>query len=119
MFVLGILNIITGGLVIISHIFKDFEYVTHATENLLIILIGSVFLCTGFILLGISFITKSFYGNVIKNMGNDNLKSRKPENNVLNYNKDDMQYEPWTCRNCGTKNPVLNTSCTKCGAKKL
>lgn len=31
---------------------------------------------------------------------------------------DDIQYKPWTCTKCGTKNPILNTKCTNCGNEK-
>ena len=63
MFTLGILNIICGTLIIFPHLFKQFEYLTHSTENILIIIIGVIFLCTGFILIGISRIIKRIEDN--------------------------------------------------------
>ena len=53
------------------------------------------------------------------------LKTNKIDINengkVKNYdgnNTKSIKYEPWICKNCGTKNPILNEICTKCGAKK-
>ena len=63
MFALGIINIVVGGIIVLTHFFKQFEYITHETENTLILLIGTVFLCTGFVLLAISKIIEAINEN--------------------------------------------------------
>lgn len=45
---------------------------------------------------------------------------------MSSFSKDDenysgtegSKYKPWICKNCGTRNPILNETCTKCGMKK-
>ena len=111
MFVLGILNIICGGIIIFPRIFKHFEYVTHATENILIILVGTLFLCTGFILIGISMI--------INRLEKSFSPSANQTDENISMQDSDVIDESWVCENCGTKNDKNLNNCGNCGKSKL
>lgn len=96
MLVLGILNIVCGGIILLTHIFRQFDYVTHQTENLIVIFIGCLFLCTGFLLLGINFIIKTLK---IKNeIVKDNNKVDKTKNSniiAMDEIKPNQQKDEW------------------------
>lgn len=61
-----------------------------------------------------SFLDIITYLKTNKNDINENGKVKNYDGN----NTKSIKYEPWICKNCGTKNPILNEICTKCGAKK-
>ncbi len=103
MIILGSLNIICGVIVLLTHISKQFDYVTHATENLIVILIGVVLLCTGFLLLGINSIIKSF----------EERNIQKGNSKFIN-----IKDTSWKCLNCNSTMPQKSLYCSICGYKK-
>src|SRR5574344_1392943 len=96
---MGIISIIIGLVICAIGIFQEPAYIFQQTAQINIVIVGSLFICTGMILIGIKSLEKRL-------MNFTTYKNEKEANDS----------RVWICEKCETENS--GDICKNCGAKK-
>ncbi len=96
---MGIISIIIGIVICAIGVLQEPAYIFQQTAQINILIIGSLFICTGLILIALKSIEKEL----------KNFTTYKKIENVKESNI-------WICEKCSTENS--GDTCIKCGAKK-